>query len=388
MAAEDRRNRNEQIKEALDRSTCTPPHRPLRPRGPGLDRPRRPQHPLPLVGPVHPAAGRGRPLHAAHPHPRGAAADQLEAIGRLAKVHGRNLADVTDRQNIQLHWVVIEDVPTILDELDRIGLSSLQACGDTVRNVSAARWPGSTPASGSTPPVTCWLSRPAWPGPRSSPTCPASTRCRSRPAATAAPSPRSTIWPWSAMSTPTAARASTCWWAVACRPAPVRRPPGRVHPRAEAPEVVAAVTSAYRDHGNRDKRTRARIKFLLAAWGPEKFREVVERDYLGRKLEDGPAAPPSPTPTATTSASTASRTGPTSSGPRPWSGGPTATPCSRWPSWPASSAGPRVRLTTQQKLVLLDVPDERVEEVVARLDALDLPSSPSEFHRGRWPAPA
>ena len=65
-------------------------------------------------------------------------------------------------------------------------------------------------------------------------------------------------------------------------------------PRAEAPEVVAAATAAYRDHGNRDKRTRARIKFLLAAWGPERFREVVERDYLGRKLEDGPPAPPSP----------------------------------------------------------------------------------------------
>ena len=62
-------------------------------------------------------------------------------------------------------------------------------------------------------------------------------------------------------------------------------------PRAEAPEVVAAATAAYRDHGNRDKRTRARIKFLLAAWGPERFREVVERDYLGRKLEDGPPAP-------------------------------------------------------------------------------------------------
>ena len=36
------------------------------------------------------------------------------------------------------------------------------------------------------------------------------------------------------------------------------------------------------------------VSFLLAAWGPERFREVVERDYLGRKLEDGPAAPPSP----------------------------------------------------------------------------------------------
>ena len=44
--------------------------------------------------------------------------------------------------------------------------------------------------------------------------------------------------------------------------------------------------------------------------------------------------------------------------------------------------GARVRLTTQQKLVVLDVPDERVAEAVARLDALDLPSSPSEFHRG------
>jgi sulfite reductase (ferredoxin) len=44
--------------------------------------------------------------------------------------------------------------------------------------------------------------------------------------------------------------------------------------------------------------------------------------------------------------------------------------------------GGRVRLTTQQKLVVLDVPDERVDEAVARLDKLALPAFPSQFHRG------
>src|ERR687898_825290 len=120
-------------------------------------------------------------------------ADQLAAIGRLAQVRGRNLADVTDRQNIQLHWIVIEDVPAILDELDRIGLSSLQACGDTVRNVLGCPVAGVDAGD-----------------------LPSSPRFADRR--------------------------------------------GVFVPRAEPPEAVAAVSAASRDPGNRDKRTRARIK--------------------------------------------------------------------------------------------------------------------------------
>jgi sulfite reductase (ferredoxin) len=50
--------------------------------------------------------------------------------------YARNLADITVRQNIQLHWLTIESLPEIVDALDAIGLSPKGACGDVVRNVT------------------------------------------------------------------------------------------------------------------------------------------------------------------------------------------------------------------------------------------------------------
>jgi sulfite reductase (ferredoxin) len=61
---------------------------------------------------------------------------QLRTIGGLARRYGRNLADITVRQNIQLHWLTIESLPEIVDALDAIGLSPKGACGDVVRNVT------------------------------------------------------------------------------------------------------------------------------------------------------------------------------------------------------------------------------------------------------------
>jgi sulfite reductase (ferredoxin) len=61
---------------------------------------------------------------------------QLRIIANITKRYARNLADITTRQNIQLHWLTIEDIPEIVDTLDKIGLSPKGACGDVVRNVT------------------------------------------------------------------------------------------------------------------------------------------------------------------------------------------------------------------------------------------------------------
>ncbi|MBV8632423.1 MAG: precorrin-3B synthase [Silvibacterium sp.] len=61
---------------------------------------------------------------------------QLRVIADIARRHARNLADITTRQNIQLHWLTIEAIPEIVDALDRLGLSPKGACGDVVRNVT------------------------------------------------------------------------------------------------------------------------------------------------------------------------------------------------------------------------------------------------------------
>jgi sulfite reductase (ferredoxin) len=63
-------------------------------------------------------------------------ASQLRTIGEITQKYARNLADITVRQNIQLHWLTIESLPEVVDALDSIGLSPKGACGDVVRNVT------------------------------------------------------------------------------------------------------------------------------------------------------------------------------------------------------------------------------------------------------------
>jgi sulfite reductase (ferredoxin) len=61
---------------------------------------------------------------------------QLRVIADLTKTYARNLADITTRQNIQLHWLTIDALPRVVDALTAVGLSPKGACGDVVRNVT------------------------------------------------------------------------------------------------------------------------------------------------------------------------------------------------------------------------------------------------------------
>ena len=61
---------------------------------------------------------------------------QLRTIADLTAKHARGLADITTRQNIQLHWLTIQSLPEVVDELTKIGMSPKGACGDVVRNVT------------------------------------------------------------------------------------------------------------------------------------------------------------------------------------------------------------------------------------------------------------
>jgi sulfite reductase (ferredoxin) len=61
---------------------------------------------------------------------------QLRVIADITRKHARNLADITTRQNIQLHWLTISDLVEVTDRLTEIGLSPKGACGDVVRNVT------------------------------------------------------------------------------------------------------------------------------------------------------------------------------------------------------------------------------------------------------------
>ncbi|HKV82873.1 MAG TPA: nitrite/sulfite reductase [Candidatus Sulfotelmatobacter sp.] len=61
---------------------------------------------------------------------------QLRAIADLTRRYANGIADLTVRQNIQLHWVTIESLPNVLEGLWRVGLNTTGACGDVVRNVT------------------------------------------------------------------------------------------------------------------------------------------------------------------------------------------------------------------------------------------------------------
>ena len=60
---------------------------------------------------------------------------QLEKIAQLSEMYSIGSAHVSTRENVQLHWVVLEDVSEIMHGLTDVGLTSREACGNTVRNV-------------------------------------------------------------------------------------------------------------------------------------------------------------------------------------------------------------------------------------------------------------
>nr|MDQ3988970.1 nitrite/sulfite reductase [Actinomycetota bacterium] len=61
--------------------------------------------------------------------------EQLRVLAEISQSYARNTADITDRENIQYHWIRIEDVPAIWEQLEAVGLSTTEACGDCPRVV-------------------------------------------------------------------------------------------------------------------------------------------------------------------------------------------------------------------------------------------------------------
>ena len=72
-------------------------------------------------------------------------ADQLEVLGEAAQRYSRGWGHLTTRQNVQFHFVQLERIPALLDDLARVGLTTREACGDTVRNVMGCHLAGACP---------------------------------------------------------------------------------------------------------------------------------------------------------------------------------------------------------------------------------------------------
>ena len=100
---------------------------------------------LKWVGRV-PSPADARPLHDARPHAeRHPHLAQARLLGEITKETGRNIADVTTRQQVQLRWVTIEGVPEVIARLEAAGLSSLQTGMDNIRGIVGCPATGLTP---------------------------------------------------------------------------------------------------------------------------------------------------------------------------------------------------------------------------------------------------
>ena len=72
----------------------------------------------------------------------GLTANQLRRVAELAEQYATGVGHVTTRQDIQLHFVELKDVPTMMRGLAEVGLTTREACANTVRNVTACHLAG------------------------------------------------------------------------------------------------------------------------------------------------------------------------------------------------------------------------------------------------------
>jgi sulfite reductase (ferredoxin) len=308
--------------------------------------------------------------------------EQLRVVADISTTYGRDVADVSDRQNVQLHWIRIEDVPTIWAKLEAVGLSTTEACGDCPRVMLGCPLEGvasdsvldAGPALRAT--VEKYLGDPEFSNlPRKYKTsisgC--SRHCTNHeindcsfvgvigPDGT----PGFDLWVGGGLST---------------NPRFAERLGVFVRPE-EVPEVWAGVTAVFRDYGYRRQRNHARLKFLMADWGPARFREVLETEYLKRPLPDGPAPDSSPAHRDHIGVEK-QLDGLLAIGGTTKAGRTSGTALRELAEIADRHGKGRVRLTAQQGVVVLDVPPSLEQTVIDELDGIGYDVRPSAFRRG------
>jgi ferredoxin-nitrite reductase len=216
-------------------------------------------------------------------------AGQLRAIGGLASRMGRGLVDITTRQQVQLRWIRIQDVPEILDRLLDVGLVTLQTGMDNIRNIIGC------PAFGLTPNEVLDASPVAraftamFVGNKAYTNLPRKfnvgiTGCRencthseTQDIALVPAVKTSGLDEVKGFNVLVGGKNGSGGYRVASSLDVFVRP-------EEAAEICSAIVLVFRDHGSRDARNKIRLAFLLDEWGEARFREAVEA-RVGRRLE-------------------------------------------------------------------------------------------------------
>ncbi|MFG2714423.1 nitrite/sulfite reductase [Streptomyces goshikiensis] len=309
--------------------------------------------------------------------------EQLRVIGEISEEFARGTADLTDRQNVQYHWIRIEDVPEIWRRLEAVGLSTTEACGDTPRVILGSPVAGiardeiidGTPAIEEIyrrivgNPDFSNLPRKFKSAVSGSPLLDVAHEINDIAfVGVEHPEhgPGFDVWVGGGLSTNPKLGVRLGTWVSL----------------DEVPDVYEGVISIFRDYGYRRLRNRARLKFLVADWGPAKFRQVLEDEYLKRKLTDGPA-PAQPSGQWRDHVGVhRQRDGRFYVGFAPRVGRVDGATLTKIADVAAQHGSGRLRTTAEQKMIVLDIEADRVDSVVAALEALDLRVKPSPFRRG------
>ena len=307
--------------------------------------------------------------------------DQLRALGTASTDFARDTADISDRQNIQYHWIAIEDVPAIWQRLEAAGLETTEACGDSPRPFLGSPVAGvakdeiidGSPALAEI--KSRFIGNPDYSNlPRKF-----KTSVSGHPSLDGAPEvndvsfvgnvhpehgPGFDVWVGGGLSTnPMLAQKLGVWV-----------------PLDEVADVWEGVVSIFRDYGYRRLRSKARLKFLVADWGVAKFREVLEKEYLGRPLVDGPS-PERATVNGDHVGVFEQKDGRFYVGAAPVVGRVSGTLLTALADVVEQYGAAGVRFTSYQKLVVLGVDGDKVEDLVSALDGIGLSARPSTWRR-------
>lgn len=303
----------------------------------------------------------------------------LRTVGQISTEFARDTADITDRENVQYHWIEVENVPEIWRRLAEVGLQTAEACGDCPRVILGSPLAGESldevldPSGAIEEIARRYIGQPDFADlPRKYKTAISGLQDVVHEVNDIAfigvnhpeHGPGLDLWVGGGLSTnPMLAQRVGAWV-----------------PLEEVPEVWNAVTSIFRDYGYRRLRSKARLKFLIKDWGIEKFREVLETEYLKRPLIDGPAPEPLKHPIDHVGVQRL-KNGLNAVGAASIAGRVSGTILTAVADLAERAGSDRIRLTPYQKLVILDVPDDKLDELIAGLEALGLHTQPSHWRR-------
>nr|WP_307044986.1 nitrite/sulfite reductase [Agromyces ramosus] len=308
--------------------------------------------------------------------------EQLRVIADISIDFGRDTADLTDRQNVQLHWIRVEDVPEIWRRLEAVGLGTTEACGDVPRVVLGSPVAGIAADELIDPTAQIDAITSRFIGDETLANLPR----KFKTAITGHPSQdvvhEINDVAFVAVAHPELGIGYDLWvgGGLSTTPRLAERLGVFVAPDRVA-EAWHGVAQIFRDYGYRRLRNKARLKFLLADWGTEKFRQVLEAEYLESPLPDGPAAP-KPLAHGDHVGVHRQKDGRFYVGATPIVGRVSGPTLARLAELIEAHGSSRLRTTPHQKIVILDIPEDRVESLITGLDELGLSARPSLIRRG------